>query len=106
MPSANHKTGVYVKMYLKGRSKSNKRKTRVLPPCDSPVFKHLIKYDGSLVDNKSLEVSVWQRQGGLKGKTPVGFTEIRLSELNLCQLQVSWYNLRSMDVVGSSSVEE
>lgn len=93
-------------MYLKGKNKSNKRKTRLVQPDDSPVFRQLIKYDGSLVDNKSLEVSVWQKQGGLRGKMPVGFTEIRLSELSLAQLQTSWYNLRSMDSACSSSVED
>lgn len=98
-------SGIYVKIYLKGKNKSNKRKTRLVQPWDSPVFKQLIKYEGSLVDNKSLEVSVWQKQGGLKGKVPIGFTEIRLSELNLSQLQVSWYNLLSMDAICGSSVE-
>lgn len=78
----------------------------MMQPWESPVFKQLIKYDGSLVDNKSLEVSVWQKQGGLKGKMPIGFTEIRLNELNLGQPQVSWYNLRSMDAVCSSSIED
>ena len=102
---SNH-SGVYVKIYLKGKSKSNKRKTRLVQPWESPIFKQLIKYDGSLVDNKLMEVSVWQKQGGLKGKIPIGFIEIRLSELNLGQMQTSWYNLRSMDVLSSSSVED
>lgn len=93
-------------MYLKGKNRSNKRKTRLIQPSRSPVFKQLIKYDGSLVDNKSLEVSVCQKQGGLKGKVPIGFTEIRLSELNLSQLQAGWYNLRSMDAIGGSSMED
>lgn len=95
-----------MKMYLKGKSKSNKKKTRLVQGYESPVFRQMIKYDGSLVDNKSLEVSVWQKQGGLKGKIPIGFTEIRLSELSLNELQVSWYTLHSLDVVCSSSVED
>lgn len=94
-------------MYLRGKSKSNKRKTRVVQQqLDSPIFKQTIRYDGSLVDNKLLEVSVWVKQGTLRGKVPVGLTEIRLSDLNLSQLQTSWYNLRSMDTLCSSSVEE
>lgn len=99
-------SGLYVKMYLKGKNKSNKRKTRLVQPEEAPVFRQVIKYDGSLVDNKSLEVSVWQKQGGLRGKMPVGFTEIRLSELSLAQVQTSWYNLRSMESACSSSVED
>jgi len=93
-------------MYLKSKNRTNKRKTRVVQPWDSPIFKQTIKYDGSLVDNKSLEVSVWQKQSGLRGKQPIGFTEIRLSELNLGQLQTSWYNLHSMEIDCGSSVED
>lgn len=93
-------------MYLRGRNKSNKRKTRLVQPWESPIFKQLIKYDGCLVDNKSLEVSLWQKQGGLKGKMPIGFTEVRLSELSLNQLQTSWYNLRPVDSMCSSSMED
>lgn len=93
-------------MYLKAKNKSNKRKTRVVQPWDSPVFKQTIKYDGSLVDNKLLEVSVWVKQGGLRGQMPIGTTEIRLADLNLARLQTSWYNLRSIDSLCSSSIED
>lgn len=94
-------------MYLKGKSRSNKRKTRIVQQqLEAPVFRQTINYDGSLVDNKLLEVSVWLKQGALRGKVPVGVTEIRLSDMNLAQLQTSWYNLRPMNTTGSSSVEE
>lgn len=100
-------TGVYVKMYLRGKSKSNKRKTRVVQQqLESPIFKQIIRYDGSLIDNKLLEVSVWIKQGTLRGKLPVGLTEIRLNELDLAQLQTSWYSLRSMDSLCSSSIDD
>lgn len=96
-----------MKIYLKGKNRSNKRKTRLVQAWESPQFRQLIKYDGSLVDNKSLEVSVWQKQTGLRGKAPIGLTEIRLSELSLGgQQQTSWYNLRSMDVIFGSSLED
>lgn len=99
-------SGIYVKIYLKGKSKSNKRKTRVVQACDPCVFRQLIKYDGSLVDNKSLEVSVWQSQGGLKGKAPIGFTEIKLGDVDLTKLNTSWYNLHPMDILCSSSFDD
>lgn len=98
--------GVYVKIYLKGKSKGNKRKTRIVQATDCPVFRQAIKYDGSLIDHKTLEVSVWLKQSGRRGKTPIGFTEIRPSELNLAILQTSWYNLRSMDSQQSSSIDD
>lgn len=73
------------------------------------MFKQTIKYDGSLVDNKLLEISVWVKlRGSLRGKVPIGFTEIRLNDLNLGSQQqtTSWYNLRSMDTMCNSSIED
>lgn len=100
--------GIYVKMYIKGKGKSNKRKTRTVIANEAPVFKQILKYDGSFVDNnKALEVSVWHKQTGLRGKAPIGFTEIQLSELVLEQTpQISWYNLHPMDALCSSSIDE
>lgn len=103
----NLATGVYVKTYLRGLSKSNKRKTRVVQPWESPLFKQTIKYDGALIgSNKSLEVSIWMKQNGLRGKLPIGYTEIRLTALDLARPQTSWYNLRSMEGLCSSSIED
>lgn len=99
--------GVYVKIYLKSnKSRTNKRKTKLVPPCSCPIFKQVIRYDGSQVDNKTLEVSVWQKLGGLKGKTPIGLTDIRLSELELGRLQTCWYRLHSMDIGLCSSIDD
>lgn len=71
------------------------------------MFKQTIKYDGSLIDSsKSLEVSIWVKQSGLRGKQPIGFTEIRLNTLDLARPQTSWYNLRSMEGLCSSSIED
>lgn len=91
---------------VRNKSRAYKRKTKPAQATQSPVFKQVIKYDGSLVDNKTLEVTVWQKQGGLKSKLGLGMTEIRLNELKLTQLQVVWYNLRHMDMCPSSSIEE
>lgn len=97
---------MYVKIYLKGKNKSNKRKTRVVQPVESPIFRHMIKYDGSLMDNKTVEVGVWLKQRGRKGKASIGFTEIRPNDLNLAQTTTCWYNLRPMEAQSSSSIEE
>ncbi|CAA3004438.1 regulating synaptic membrane exocytosis 1 isoform X1 [Olea europaea subsp. europaea] len=99
-------TGIYVKLHLRGRSRGNKRKTRIVQPCESPSFKQTVRYDASLVDNKLLEVSVWLKQGSYRGKQAIGSTDVRLSSLDLAQPQFSWYSLRSMDNVSSSSVDE
>lgn len=93
-------------MYLKGKSRSNKRKTRVVQPCDSPVFKQTVKFDGSTIDNKTLEVSVWQNFRGLRSKVAIGGTEICFNKLSLDVLQTSWYNLRPLELMYSSSFED
>lgn len=102
--------GIYVKIYIKYKEKGRgyKRKTRTVNPSGAGIFqfKQVIKYDASLVDNKVLEISVWQRKGGLKSKLFLGMTEIRIRELNLTQVQKSWYNLRPIDSKESSSLED
>lgn len=100
-----------MKIYVKSKEKGKlyKRKTRsVQPNCYGVLqFKQTVKYDASLLDNKTLEISVWQRQGGLKSsKLGLGMTEIRLCDLNLTQTQKCWYNLKPIDIPLTSSVEE
>lgn len=91
----------------KNKTKGHKKKTRIVyGRTDSFQFKQLIKYDASLVDNRILEISVWQKQGGLKGKIALGTTEIVLANLDLAHIQTSWYNLRPYDVVVNSSIDE
>lgn len=77
--------GIYVKMYLKGRTRGYKRKTKVVPPSSNPTFNSRIKYDASLIDHKLLEISLWHKKSGLKNKVSVGYTLIKLDALKLTQ---------------------
>jgi len=75
---------------------------------ESPLIKQTVRYDGSLIDNKLLEISLWVRlRSSHRGKRPIGFVEIRLNNLGLeSRTQTSWYNLSPMEAMCGSSNEE
>lgn len=99
--------GIYVKMYLRGRTRAHKRKTKVVPPSSNPTFNSRVRYDASLIDHKTLEISLWHKKSGLKNKVSVGYTQICLSALKLTQFpQLFHFHLHAGLASDRSSLHE
>lgn len=70
-----------------------------MPQSCDPVYKQTIKYDGSIIYDRTLLVSVWRKQKKFEPNCPIGGVEIQINQLVLDKLTIGWYKLRPMDLV-------
>ncbi|XP_074595814.1 regulating synaptic membrane exocytosis protein fife isoform X2 [Brevipalpus obovatus] len=90
----NQPPDTYVKTYLKENSRhTNKKKTRVVYGSFDPLYKQTLKYDAALIYGRSLLVMVWQKHKGFEHNTPLGAVDVKVNQLNLQKLTISWYKL-------------
>lgn len=90
-------TDTYVKTYLReGNRKTNKKKSRIVNSCCEPHFRQTLKYDATLIRGRSLLVVVCEKNKAFEKNTPIGAVDVKINQLELHKLTISWYKLYAL----------